>query len=327
MKMSIVGLIALGLVAAFSAALLMAAVGSSTNPAQSSRGSDLDVIVYVAARDMPAVSLVRAEDLVERTIKAKDAPVGAIQDTILAVGQTLTRQLVQGQPITYDCFAGGSRGMRLVSNLPPGKRAVTVELKLSAGLEGLLYPGSVVDVLAFFRFDSDMKKNVADAVSTTLLQGVKVLAIDDETADTSNEDGQASADEESAMARRKTRRVTLLVDSRQAEALQLASVHGTVSLAMRNPLDTTESDRDATLLSGGKLASLAEYLGAWVGDDQQAVSTAMVMNMPEPYTPDMNSQRTQPGKWTVTVMRGDQVGVRNFVQSDSGEPQVAERLH
>jgi pilus assembly protein CpaB len=321
--MSIIGLVALGLVAAFSAALLMAAVGKTPGSMRASNSGDRDVTVLVAAHDMPAVSKVHSEDLEERTIKAKDMPKGVMQDPINAVGKTLVRPLLAGEPVTSDCFASNNRGMELVSSLPPGKRAVTVELKLSDGLEGLLYPGSVVDVLAFFRFDRDMKKNVADAVSTTLLQGVEVLAIDDSTATTAEEEGDNTKDD-GALARRKTRRVTLLVDSRQAEALQLASAQGTVSLAMRNPQDTTQADRDATLLSGGQLASLAEYLGAWVGDeDMQQDEADPVMPMAAPAPAKSNSKTSQ---WDVTVMRGDQVEVKSFTR-DAGEPSLAERLN
>lgn len=325
MRMSIVGLIALGLVAAFSAALLMAAVGKPASD-MTSRGGDQDITVLVAARDMPAVSLIRAEDLVEHTMKVKDAPAGVLKDTINAIGQTITRPVIKGQPITADCFAGSSRGMALVSNLPDGKRAVTVELKLSAGLEGLLYPGSVVDVLAFFKFDRDMKKNVADALSTTLLQGVKVLAIDDTTAASSEEDSKNAKDDGGALARQKTRRVTLLVDSRQAEALQLASVQGTVSLAMRNPLDTSESDRDATLLSGGQMASLAEYLGAWVGDDSQPADSADA-KQPDRRSPMVQKHPDNSHLWSVTVMRGDQVEVQSFELDIDEESHIVDRLN
>jgi len=326
MRMSIVGLIALGLVAAFSAALLMAAVGKPSSSRMSGSG-DQEVTVFVAARDMPAVSLVRADDLIERTVKAKEVPAGAIKDSIKAIGQTLTRPVVEGQAITADCFAGSSRGMALVSNLPDGKRAVTVELKLSAGLEGLLYPGSVVDVLAFFKFDRDMKKNVADALSTTLLQGVKVLAIDDATAASTEDDVKnGNKNEGGSLTRHKTRRVTLLVDSRQAEALQLASVHGTVSLAMRNPHDTTESDRDATLLSGGQMASLAEYMGAWVGD-QPISDDSETPKQSESRSPLFQNDSDNSHLWSVTVMRGDQVEVQSFELDIDKKSQVVERLN
>ncbi len=39
--------------------------------------------------------------------------------------------------------------------------------------------------------------------------------------------------------------VTLLVDSKQAKALQLAMEQGTLSLALRNPLDPATTDNEA----------------------------------------------------------------------------------
>jgi pilus assembly protein CpaB len=314
MRMSIVGLIALGLVAAFSAALLMASMSKPKASAYASNANK-EITVYIAARDLPAITLVRADDLIERTIKFSDAPDGVIKDSIQAIGQTLARQVVEGQPFTSDCFAAKNRGMTLVSRLPPGKRAVTVELKLSAGLDGLLYPGSVVDVLAYFTFDRDTEMSGADAVSTTLLQGVKVLAIDDETSVTTNGIKQASSEESESRSKQNSRRVTLLVDSRQAEALQLASVHGRVSLAMRNPLDTTESSSDPTLLSGGQMGSLDKFMSMRGGGSTDAPSPVVIQ-----------SPHTGAGEWTVTVMRGvDQVELRSFEQDADGDA-LAERL-
>ena len=336
MRMSIIGLIALGLVAAFSAALLMAAMGKTPGSMRANNSGDRDVTVLVPARDLPIVAKVRAEDISEHTIKAKDAPAGVLLDSVHAVGKVLTHPVVEGQPLTSDCFANNTRGMELVSDLPPGKRAVTVELKLSDGLEGLLYPGSVVDVLALFRFDSQMKRDRgADAVSTTLLRGVTVLAIDDVTASVS-EDEKAGGKGGGALSQRKTRRVTLLVDSRQAEALQLASAQGTVSLAMRNPQDTTEADRDGTLLSGGQLASLAEYLGSWVGENGEGEAPERAPADPDPAPPAASAPPAAPpvtqspkvSEWNVTVMRGDRIDVQNFVkdEEDKDAQRVAERL-
>jgi hypothetical protein len=100
------------------------------------------------------------------------------------------------------------------------------------------------------------------------------------------------------------------VDSRQAEALQLATVHGTVSLAMRNPNDKIDADRDATLLSGGQLASLAEYLGAWVGTDTPEGTQAAPAAQAQP------SHKTRLREWDVTIMRGDSVEVQSFKTED-----------
>lgn len=317
MRMSIVGLVALGLIAAFSAALLMAALGKPVTSSMSSNG-DREVTVLIAKHDIPSVSRVRSEDLVERTMMLSEAPAGAITDSIHAVGHTLAHPLLEGEAITKDSLTGNTRGSEMVSSLPPGMRAVTVELKHAAGLEGLLYPGSVVDVLMTYRLERELKE-VGDAISTTLLNGVKVLAIDHATSMDADEESD-KASKGGALSRSKTRRVTLLVDSRQAEALQLATVHGTVSLAMRNPNDTTNADHDATLLSGGQLASLAEYLGtrveaSEVGPSDQGNETDTGQSIKTP--------RSTTREWDVTVMRGNTVEVQSFKeQRNNGDVEL-----
>jgi len=298
-----IGLVALGLVAAFSAALMMAALGKPlTSGAQNS--DDREVTVLIAKHDIPSVSRLSSDDLTERTMKASEAPADVITDTVHVIGKTVARPLLKGEPITRQALIGNTRGAEMVSDLPPGMRAVTVELRHAAGLEGLLYPGSVVDVLATFRFDQDLK-DVGEAISTTLLNNVKVLAIDDTTRTLEDEE-QASKSDTQGIARSKSRRVTLLVDSRQAEALQLATVHGTVSLAMRNPNDQTASDRDATLLAGGQLASLAEYLSTQVSQSQPDAERAPSL------FETRNPTRPRLHDWDVTVMRGDDIEVQVF---------------
>ncbi|MEK7326959.1 MAG: hypothetical protein AAB217_17080, partial [Chloroflexota bacterium] len=63
---------------------------------------------------------------------------------------------------------------------------------------------------------------------------------------------EPSTPETAASARRgqrDRRLVTLMVNSNQAKALQLAAQYGVVSLALRNPLDTALVETDSTMLS------------------------------------------------------------------------------
>src|SRR6185503_8819315 len=89
------------------------------------------------------------------------------------------------------------------------------------------------------------------ALTTTLLERVQVLAVEAKSvvsgsAETVGTDTSVAADAISRANR--TRRVTLLVDTKQAKALQLGMEQGTLSLALRNPLDTGSADRDQVSL-------------------------------------------------------------------------------
>ena len=59
-----------------------------------------------------------------------------------------------------------------------------------------------------------------------------------------------------------------MVNSRQAEALQLAMQNGKISLAMRNPLDKEPVDPEATILNRGRLAKLGSLMESSVPTGQ-----------------------------------------------------------
>ena len=63
------------------------------------------------------------------------------------VGRAVIKPMVAGQPFTRTSFVPEGTGPHLAAILQPGMRAVTVQVSEYAGLEGILYPGSVVDVL------------------------------------------------------------------------------------------------------------------------------------------------------------------------------------
>jgi hypothetical protein len=110
--------------------------------------------------------------------------------------------------------------------------------------------------------------------------------------------------------------VTLLVDPRQAEALQLVLDNGQISLAMRNPLDTQAVDCDATVLSRGRLSKLGSLLGSTVlqkktenGSNEttgdQVEKGGRVQS--DPLAAFSTWGNDEPSHWEVIVIRGDQV--------------------
>ena len=107
-------------------------------------------------------------------------------------------------------------------------RAVSLTLSSKAiPDELLLYPGCVVDVLVSFKL-STSDRNMGTAISTTMLREVQVLAIEGDSVVTK----QGVEEEAAAKVKRATNQltVTLMVDSKQAEALQLATDNGSISL-------------------------------------------------------------------------------------------------
>ena len=119
-----------------------------------------------------------------------------------------------------------------------------------------------------------------------------------------------------------------MVDSKQAEALQLATDNGSISLAIRNPLDKKMVDMEATVLSQGRLANLGAVLTPAVfsfaenaqneqislekqtlvhrdiQSEAQEDNETEIVTMEKPVISDEKYQMRQYPRWGVTVIRG-----------------------
>ena len=265
-RWSIVLLAAFGIVAALAAAVLTASLSAGQIQAIMPAEPE-DVTILVASIEMKAMVKVDAESIVEKVVSIDEAPPKYYTEPAQIIGKVLILPMIEGQAFTKNSFPEEGSGLHLASYLPIGKRAVNVSLSDYSGLEGLLYPGSIVDVLASFRISSSTK--IGRAVSTTLLQNIEVIAVENLTIVSNSEMAEAAT--RTSRGTRRNLLITLMVDSRQAEALQLAMEHGTIALAMRNPGDLALFESDATLLDDGLLAHLAEMLGPQVMEQEIAV--------------------------------------------------------
>jgi pilus assembly protein CpaB len=276
-KWSVIVLVFLGIAAALCAALLTASIR-----AQDVRDKIVtlspDVTILVSTQDVPGMSIVKADTVMEKTVSRGSAPEGCFSEPAQIIGKMVSVPMIEGQAFTQSNFPSEGSGAYLASVLPKGSRAVCISLNDYSGLEGLLYPGCVVDVLATFKVSSTFK--LGEAVSTTLLENIGVLAVENQTVASQSESEDAP---QRARAPGKDLLVALMVDSKQAEALQLAMEHGNISLALRNPNDSEKIDRDATLLSQGRLAQLAELLDPSVSMAEAAEVAEATSSIPQAF--------------------------------------------
>jgi pilus assembly protein CpaB len=240
MKWSIVGLVFFGLVAAFSAAILVASLRASGRPDTS------QVTILVASQDLPRSKIVDKDSVVEKTVSRKEVPEGALVNHVQVIGNVLAVPMLEGEVFKAECFASAGSGQRVASILSDGMRAMTLSLSDYGGLSGILYPGCYVDVLTSFRLPGAEGTGKSEAMSMPLLQAVQVLAVE---ADTVVSDKEESEGKKAGGGRAKKLLVTLMVDLEQASALQLALQYGTVSLALRNPLDVEKVKKNQSYLS------------------------------------------------------------------------------
>lgn len=114
-------------------------------------------------------------------------------------------------------FAEHAAGSTLAAIVGKNMRAVTVRVNDVVGVAGFLLPGNRVDVLA-------SRKEKRRAHTETILQDIKVLAVDQTTSTDKNDPVIVRA-------------VTLEMTPKQAEKLVKGREEGTIQLALRNPLD------------------------------------------------------------------------------------------
>jgi Flp pilus assembly protein CpaB len=183
-----------------------------------------------------------------------------------------------------------------------------------------------VDILASFKLPSQQRAK-GQALSTTLLQGIQVLAVDDITVVSNEEQKQGAIGDNTSG---KKLMVTFMVDPKQAEALQLAREYGSVSVAMRNPLDQYVFSSEATLLSEGQLAKFSSLMTpAALAAEQRKTPASRMRNIDgritdteggdgeteaglegeeDYYAEDVDQTST----WDITVIRGKDVKVQEM---------------
>ena len=310
MKWTIVGLVFVGLIAAVSAAVLAVTLRTDIVKPGVDDAASAEITIMVAARALPANSLVDSASVATQTVKRIEAPANTFTSTAQVIGRPLRVPVLAGQPFTSQQFASSESGVQLAVTIPEGSRAMSVLLTDDSGIENLLYPGSIVDVVASFRFPSIDGSSSAEVVSVTLLQGLQVLDVG----------GRSIVDDEKAQGEveangRRNRMVTLMVNPAQAEALQLASTNGKISLSLRNPLDMQMANVTGTRISDLN-KDLAERIRKLAAQETGMVALAPPMLPSQPSGSGAVSSTPEPPKelplWSTTILRGSIKEVQKF---------------
>ncbi len=199
--------------------------------------SEKMVAIAAAARDMPAGTRLQIGDVKMVRLPEKDVPKAAVLDQLMVMDRPLLFPVGANEAIISNKVASAAGPEGLPALIEIGKRAVSVPITDGSGVAGMIQPRAHVDVL-FTKPGS-----VAEAVTTTILEDVVVLAMGrtTEVATTSPTTAVSTAP------RPTTQAATLLVTPEQARKLELAKNQGKISLALRNPLDhTSAKDQSAT---------------------------------------------------------------------------------
>jgi|SRR5688572_493545 len=317
MRTAVMLLVICGVIAALCATLLVRVL---VRPRPTiAKTADENVELLIATKTLPAMTIVDGPATVTKTVKKTEAPAGALTNSVQVVGKVLTRPMAEGEVFTKSSFSTDQKGVSFAAAITEGKRAVTISLQDHNGMAGILYPGSVVDVLVTLMGPNSSTR---EAVSTTVLQGLQVIGIGSQTVAAEDEFKDKNPGALAKQGQVNTRMVTLLVTPKQAEMLQLATKFGSVSLSMRNPRDSKPVQQDLTRMAdftrntdrmGTNIAkALASMLKSMPPPAPKAVAVAAAAKDPfaEP------KEKEKDPTWETIILRGSSQEKRTFPLSE-----------
>ena len=183
--------------------------------------------IFVAMTDIGLGDLLTPEVLKLEQWPKDKVPQGAISRIEDIEGRRVRTKLYAGEPILENRLLGkGASEQGATALIPKGYRVVPVKVDLVSGGSSLILPGDRVDVMVYLI--RDMSRGIPETVTRTILQDIKVFAVND-VVDLEHKD------ESGRSITAKT--ISLLVTPEQAAKLMLATQMGTINLVMRSPED------------------------------------------------------------------------------------------
>jgi pilus assembly protein CpaB len=255
-------LLAVGL-AAIAGLLVFVATRGSDDDGGATRNisGGAETTVVTAKQDIPARTEIHSSMLELTKVPANSLLGGAFSSNDLVVGRIARIPIYRGEQLVQDKLASDRVDLGLAYIVPPGSRAMAVEVDKVIGAGGLIRPGDRVDVIAVV--DVSYKDLVSDKAfvetrSFTLGQNIPVLAIEqdlqnqiplpaDEKPTEAERDG-ALVDQPEAKPEGTV--ITLALPPELTQKILIAEEKGAIRLTVRAPGDNEiiETD-DTTFLS------------------------------------------------------------------------------
>jgi pilus assembly protein CpaB len=245
----------LGVVAAILVAMVLSDAGESD---QTATQAPTTRVAVVAAEDIPANTRITPEMLKVGIFEPEDVDAESFGAISQVVNRVTSDEAVAGQPIT-PALVSNTRGEGLNFTIEPGMRGISIGVEEVVAAGGNISPGNYVDVIAVIELgdnpdvvsiaagllgDEPLPPPVVaggfKTLTLTLLQNVRVLAVDQ----TLPEETTGGADASAATGTDTNPRagtVTLQVTPDQAQKLALADNFATLRLSLRPFGEDTES--------------------------------------------------------------------------------------
>lgn len=231
------------------------------------------VEILVASKNISLGSTLNAEDMKWQSWPQTAVFSGAIvrqdnQPAAEALEGRVRRDISAGEPLTEMALLSGNAGNIVASSLEPGKRAIAIRVSAESMVGGFISPGDHVDVILTHKVrvpnkdKSVMKDTVAQYATETVLENVRVLAIDQ----------RATNSDEAKVGRT----VTLEVSSQEAEQIALAGEMGDLSLSLRPVGDTATNNSNNDITTDVNVSKILQEIAKRSGDGGGANKTIRV---------------------------------------------------
>lgn len=206
----------------------------------SKQGEIATAKVVVAKTEMAPGAPITPETITVADWPRASVPKGAFADAALLKDRVVNTGLSAGEPVLESKLAPqGSKG-GLSAVITPGKRALTVSVNEIVGVAGFALPGNYVDIMVNTQDDR------GSPISKIVLEKILVLAVAQEAERDPTKPKVVNA-------------VTMELTPEEAEKLDLARSIGSLSLVLRNQLDSedlaSEGARKKDLLAGSDIAA------------------------------------------------------------------------
>ncbi len=202
--------------------------------AQTEASKPDEIRVFMAARRMVAGHVITADDLEERSTRAEFLPYNAVVDPVDLIGRTTILTVLRGEPIRSERLAPAGAKPGLSAIIERGLRALSLNISGGGQVSGFIEPGNRVDVLITL---TPAGAELREAETTTLMQSVQVLAVDDRLAESEVRGVNLKP------------QVTIAVRPEFAEKVTHALRAGNVKLTLRGDADNTVYGERGTLTS------------------------------------------------------------------------------
>ena len=198
-------------------------------------GATRQIMVVVAANDLPAGSMLKNADLAKNLVFQNAVGNRAVlpESVREIIGKKLLFNISRGNPIQWSDLDVPFRGETgLAEMINPGMRAISISVDSVSSVSSMIKPNDRVDILGTFTFPSPTIPGEMETVTLTVLQDVTVLATGQSLA------RQPGPGDRPRQTQKGYSTVSFEVTLREAELLVFAqTVKGQLYLALRNPSD------------------------------------------------------------------------------------------